>query len=213
MVKFTLSRALAKVVQETVETETGEIIPVDADFRTVLKCMRVLSDVNIRDADKCYLLSVWFFKGQLVGNPIGLFAGFCSDGDDDEPPDERVLDFEQDADAIYSSFMQQYGIDLLDVPYLHWAKFQALMGGLGDDTAVGRRIAIRTMDTSKLTGKDRAKADRLKRRVALAAVALTAEEEELQRRIDQALSEGRDPAPEIRELNEYYNRKGGGENG
>lgn len=44
--------------------------------------------------------------------------------------DVIVLDYMKDADLIYAAFMQQYGIDLIDVPELHWHKFLALIEGL-----------------------------------------------------------------------------------
>lgn len=47
-----------------------------------------------------------------------------------EHSDEIMFDFEMDSDLIYSAFMGQYGIDLVDVEYLHWHKFLALFKGL-----------------------------------------------------------------------------------
>ncbi len=44
--------------------------------------------------------------------------------------DVIVLDFKIDADLIYAAFLQQYGIDLIEIPELHWHKFLALMDGL-----------------------------------------------------------------------------------
>ncbi len=41
-----------------------------------------------------------------------------------------TLDWRIDSDLIYAAFMQQYGIDLIDVPELHWHKFLALVRGL-----------------------------------------------------------------------------------
>ncbi len=41
-----------------------------------------------------------------------------------------ALDYELDSDYIYAAFLQQYGIDLLDIPELHWHKFLALLNGL-----------------------------------------------------------------------------------
>ena len=46
--------------------------------------------------------------------------------------DTRVLDFRIDSDLIYAAFLQQYGIDLIDIPELHWHKFLALLYGLKD---------------------------------------------------------------------------------
>lgn len=42
---------------------------------------------------------------------------------------DQVLFYEYDGDYIYSAFLQQYGIDLLETD-LHWHKFKALLNGL-----------------------------------------------------------------------------------
>ena len=52
-------------------------------------------------------------------------------------------DLLHDAEYIYASFMQCYGIDLVDVSdTLHWQKFQALLSGLSDDTKFMRVMEI-----------------------------------------------------------------------
>lgn len=45
--------------------------------------------------------------------------------------DVVALDYEYDADLIYSAFLEQYGIDLMDTD-MHWYKFQALLFGLNN---------------------------------------------------------------------------------
>lgn len=50
----------------------------------------------------------------------------------------------QDAPYIYSSFLQEYGVDLVDEQgKLHWFKFTALMSGLRDETKFKEIIGIR----------------------------------------------------------------------
>lgn len=44
---------------------------------------------------------------------------------------EDVLYFQYDGDYLYSAFMEQYGIDLLETE-LHWHKFNALLKGLNN---------------------------------------------------------------------------------
>lgn len=44
----------------------------------------------------------------------------------------EVISFEDDGDYIYAAFLQQYGIDLVDIKELHWHKFLALLSGLKD---------------------------------------------------------------------------------
>lgn len=55
----------------------------------------------------------------------------------------KVLDYEIDSDYIYSAFLEQYGIDLVDIPHLHWHKFLALLRGLSDDTMLGKIMSYR----------------------------------------------------------------------
>lgn len=62
----------------------------------------------------------------------------------------RVLDFDLDGEYIYASFMQAYGIDLIDAQgKLHWKKFFALFDGLPDDTKIKQVMRIRSADIPK----------------------------------------------------------------
>ena len=66
--------------------------------------------------------------------------------------DEIVLDYEIDADLIYSAFLGQYGIDLLDVKELHWHKFLALLYGINSSTKLLEVMQFRAY--RKNTDKD-----------------------------------------------------------
>lgn len=208
MTEFSLSRAKTKVVPESMVLPDGQEVPVNADFRVILKCLRTLKDRKFTNSQKEAFIALYFFGGLGVREPSRMLELFLFDGsvsDDSEP----VMDFEQDAGAIYASFMQAYGIDLIDIPFLHWNKFKALMAGLGEDTAIGRRVYLRTMDTSKMQPEQRAKAEKAKQRVALDVEPMTAEEERLQAALNEALEQGKDPAEAVRALKEYYDRMGG----
>lgn len=54
----------------------------------------------------------------------------------------RILDYEIDADYIYSAFLGQYGIDLMDVD-MHWHKFRALLNGLNNSTKLREIMSYR----------------------------------------------------------------------
>jgi hypothetical protein len=55
-----------------------------------------------------------------------------------------VYDISLDGDYIYASFMQAYGIDLIDAQNsLHWKKFNALLSGLPEGTKFVEVIKIR----------------------------------------------------------------------
>ncbi|MGT2657552.1 Gp15 family bacteriophage protein, partial [Streptococcus varani] len=51
---------------------------------------------------------------------------------------------------IYSSFMQAYGLDLIDAQNtLHWKKFNALLNGLPSDTKFAEVLKIRSYKPQK----------------------------------------------------------------
>ena len=56
----------------------------------------------------------------------------------------QLIDFEQDAEYIYASFLQAYGINLLKVQNkLTWTEFKALLNALPDNTIMQQIIEIR----------------------------------------------------------------------
>lgn len=74
-------------------------------------------------------------KKDLAGNPL--------------PPEfqkdkESSYSLKYDAEYIYASFMQAYGIDLVEEQgKLHWFKFQALLAGLPENTKFRQVVSIR----------------------------------------------------------------------
>lgn len=64
---------------------------------------------------------------------------------------EILLDFKLDADLIYSAFMGQYGIDLLEVD-LHWHKFLALLSGITEGTKLAEVMGYRGYNKNNSKG-------------------------------------------------------------
>jgi len=82
----------------------------------------------------------------------GALLGFAACGDADAQSGEAsapVFDFDMDGDAIFAGFWQVYGIDLTSVS-MHWWKFISLLRSLPHDTEFMSRVALRTMDLSKI---------------------------------------------------------------
>ncbi|WP_077735629.1 Gp15 family bacteriophage protein [Bacillus sonorensis] len=58
----------------------------------------------------------------------------------------KYYDLTEDAAYIYASFLQDYGIDLIEQQgKLHWKKFNALLSSLSDDTKFRKVVEIRRM--------------------------------------------------------------------
>lgn len=65
---------------------------------------------------------------------------------------EQVVDFVDDGEFIYSSFLQAYNIDLLKVD-MHWWIFKALFLGLPEDTKIKQIMGFRGYKPSKKTNE------------------------------------------------------------
>lgn len=84
---------------------------------------------------------------------------------------EPLLDLKQDAGLICAAFCQQYGISLPeDGERLDWRVFLALLGGVGEETALGRVIGIRSAKIPVRTAYNAAQILELQRLKAAYAV-------------------------------------------
>ena len=77
----------------------------------------------------------------------------------------KVMDFEKDAEAIYSAFVQAYGINL-HRDELTAGEFLCLLRNIPEETRMAETIHIRTMELPK-DPQARAKVARAKRAVSL----------------------------------------------
>lgn len=81
---------------------------------------------------------------------------------------QHIYSYEQDADAIYSSFMMQYHIDLLkERGKMHWCVFRALFDGLSEDTPIQRIIELRQKNLADVPDEQRGKVMQLQQYYAL----------------------------------------------
>lgn len=83
--------------------------------------------------------------------------------------EEEVYSLIYDAEYIYASFYQAYGIDLIaEKGKLHWLNFRALLNGLPDNTIFKQIVDIRTRKLPKTaTSDEKRDIGRLKRKYAL----------------------------------------------
>ena len=97
------------------------------------------------------------------------------DGEEEEgveTPEKRLekpsYSFSQDAIYIYAAFRAVYGIDLTDVPYMHWWQFQALFNGLPQNTEIKERMYYRSVDLNTIESKeDRKRIKKIKKLIEI----------------------------------------------
>lgn len=84
-------------------------------------------------------------KRDLLGKPVPAL----------KKDKTKVIDFEKDANYIYASFRQAYGINLFEEHgKMHWKEFLALLDGLPSNTRMKEIIRIRTWEPSKHDSKE-----------------------------------------------------------
>lgn len=147
--------------------------PLDLSFGKVLRVIELLQDKDIQEEIKPYvalqmltganfsnfnlieaneILEEVFqahivnektqaIEYDLMGNPMPV---------QEKKEEERVYSLKHDADYIFASFFQAYGIDLIEERHkLHWKKFNALLNGLPSDTKFMEVLKIRSWKPSK----------------------------------------------------------------
>ena len=85
-----------------------------------------------------------------------------------ELKEKLIYDYEQDAPYIYGAFLSQYGIDLNDIEYLHWWKFNAMFKSLPSSCKIVEIMGYRATDLGRIKDKEeRSRIARLQRVYAL----------------------------------------------
>lgn len=167
----------------------GRAFPINTDFRAGIKFETLLSESRNRN-DKEFLLNILnLYYGdnipQDVETAVREMLTFYALGNPTEESNvqtnkktanERIYDFNHDAPYIYAAFQQVYGIDLIDVPHLHWWKFNALFSSLPDDCLISQIMKLRSTNLSEIKDtKERSRIAAAKAKWALPSL-LTPEE-------------------------------------
>jgi len=146
-----------KIFPERVKTSGGEYFDINADFRNILKIIRLNSDTEALDKDKAELTLKWFYGDILPRNlaeAFNLLNEFIRYPDGETGGKHiRQFDYEFDAEEIYASFIMDYHIDLIEVGFLHWYKFKILLQNLSSESPFAAKIRLRFMDLKDYKGE------------------------------------------------------------
>ena len=129
------------------EFESGGVrYPFHSDFREWIRFESLIINSDVPENLKNVLALRLIFAGSVPDDIIGaekFILWFYRGGREkhatngngngaDSLESRRVYDFEYDFEYLYAAFLEQYGIDLINIDYLHWWKFRALFKGLHD---------------------------------------------------------------------------------
>ncbi len=185
----------------------GVEYPIQTDFRTILRYsaqMDTIEEDNLTEIISCMKIVIYRDFPDDISSAISALNWFIKCGREEKRnrPSNKLLgvnsnqpfDFFIDGELIWSAFRRNdvYGIDLLEVPHLHWWKFIAMLDDLPEDTRLHRIMDYRTIDTTNknLSKEMRDVYSALQRYYKIRAVKDQRNEE-----LIKALKEGRDPTP------------------
>lgn len=186
--------SLSYKLDETVVIE-GEEYPLNLYFDTVLRFYDLMDDETIDEYEKIEIAFEMFF-GHEASYKLDFDTKFKTiekvsemyimgvdgeeaegEGENDVGNSEKLYDLTEDAPYIYSSFLQEYGIDLIDMQgKLRWEKFNALLMGLRDKTKFKEIVGIRGAELPK-DKEERKRLRELKRIYALKSNKSTKDQE------------------------------------
>lgn len=149
----------------------GRDFLISADFRTSILFEQLMQDTGLSKGEKITTALALYFPD---GVPVSLAAEACLEitnfyccGSVDDTAEEgarmqkamggkrlkRIYDYDFDAPYIYAAFLDQYGIDLQDIEFLHWWKFHALFLGLKEDNEICKIMTYRAINLADIKNR------------------------------------------------------------
>lgn len=136
----------------------GKTVRIRTDFRDYIQLLDMLKDKDVKPMDKSLILREYFLDDiEITQFSIDALCDFMSadfsDGEASQTGTGRrknLFSFSIDYPYILSAFLRDYGIDLIDIKYLHWWKFRMLFDGLSEDNEIKKRIMYRGMNLDEI---------------------------------------------------------------
>lgn len=155
----------------------GKEVYIDLDFRNFIRLELMSQDPSIDDFTRItvtlnnfygttniieYKKAIRIILDYYTSDGSGLYEVEEEDKQKQETgssdsPDKPILDFDYDVGLIYAAFMEQYNIDLIDIDFLHWWKFKALLLGLNENTKLSKVMYYRSVEIDSKMDKEQKK--------------------------------------------------------
>ena len=166
-------------------------LKLDLAFDNVLKVFEIQKDdvfsvpERIDLSLKLLVVNYWRIRNLSYDNKASILKEildtFINPKSKTDSDNTKVFDFNQDSNYIYSSFMFDYGIDLVaEQGRLDWRKFLALFQGLSEGTKIRQVIGIRTAEIPEQNKHNQKQIENLLKAKNYYALSFTAEEMEEQ---------------------------------
>lgn len=178
---------LYESLPDSIEVE-GKLYRIITDFREWIKLQDMLKDNSFSKAEKITICKEWILDDRAPMNmeTIKALCNFLIVSSNEGQPEKKTSQTEKiqptfsysyDASVIYSDFMREYKIDLIDISYMHWWKFKTLLEGLSEESEFKKRIYYRSVDLSSIKDKsEKKRIEKIKKNIALPTDIMTDED-------------------------------------
>lgn len=136
---------LCNMLLDELPTTTPNGYKIETNFRNVIKFELLMQDRGLTIEEKLlYHYSLFYNKIENIEKQIEDMIWFYQCGKNNKKTsqqnkrkeDIQIYSYEFDDTYIYSAFLQQYNIDLINTKYMHWWKFKSLFESLNKDTRI-----------------------------------------------------------------------------
>ena len=114
----------------------GAVYSINADYRDVLDIFRYLNDPDRPEYLRWLIAIALFYEGDIPGEhqqeAMEYLAEFISCGETEGKPSPKLLDWDQDVQAIVADVNKVAGTEIRALPFLHWWTFVAYFNGIGE---------------------------------------------------------------------------------
>lgn len=139
----------------------GLFYEIDADFRTGIAFELLMLDEEFTETEKAARAMELYFpqipddEEEAMEKILWFYLCGREETNQEEKetepaPKNIVYSYEYDAGSIYAAFLSQYGMDLVEIPFLHWWKFKALFHALDENLEFMKIMRYRAVDITKI---------------------------------------------------------------
>lgn len=172
---------LTTTLPETIAVD-GREYAIHTDFRDWIRFCEMLLDEELKEEEKIYIALMMYKEEQpsniqlalkgltdfyLMSDEVATEEQLEEHTEEYEVAPKPIYDWTVDSAYIIGAFQKTYGIDLMNIEYMHWWRFKALFTSI-IEFDLEERIGYRALDTSKIKDKDeRKRLDRIKKSLIL----------------------------------------------
>lgn len=163
----------------------GEYYKIFTDFRRWIALYEAMLDKTLSEEEKgC--IAMFLFQNDVpkdYSSAIISIAKFLQGNISENKhkttakKSRYVFSYTYDQDYIIGAFKECYGIDILNISYMHWWHFNALLNSLNSSCELKQRIMYRSIRLSDISDKkERNRIRKIQRQIAIPAPELNDEE-------------------------------------